>query len=164
MQTAHGEPGCMAADASRPGRLPIHGCKSDPAGTLIFLRRRKRRSGQTPGYGDCRAPRHNCCHERPLQYCGACRTRRGPSWPAHYLTQFPFLSNLAIRELMYPSLIKMLTCWSQVTSADWRNSPSIAGRSESCNTGDWCGLEYQARASSSKEHSHDKSSRADGPG
>jgi hypothetical protein len=37
MQTAHGEPGCMAADASRPGRLPTHGCKSGPAGTLIFL-------------------------------------------------------------------------------------------------------------------------------
>src|SRR5213596_2216914 len=35
-------------------------------------------------------------------------------------TQSPFLSNFATRELMYPSLMKMLPWVSHVTSVDWR--------------------------------------------
>src|SRR6266849_2512770 len=42
-------------------------------------------------------------------------------------TQSPFLSNFATRELMYPSLMKMLPWGSQVTSVGWRNWPSVAG-------------------------------------
>src|SRR5439155_1228522 len=44
------------------------------------------------------------------------------------LTQSPFLSNFATRELMYPSLIKMLPWVSHVTSVGWRNCPSTGGR------------------------------------
>src|SRR5215831_4960989 len=43
-------------------------------------------------------------------------------------TQSPFLSNFATRELMYPSLIKMLPCVSHVTSVGCRNWPSTGGR------------------------------------
>src|SRR5438093_4862508 len=43
-------------------------------------------------------------------------------------THSPFLSNLATRELMYPSLMKMFPCGSQVTSVGWRNCPSTGGR------------------------------------
>src|SRR5260370_39879342 len=46
----------------------------------------------------------------------------------HDLTQSPFLSNFATRELMYPSLIKMLPCVSQVTSVGCLNWPSTGGR------------------------------------
>src|SRR2546425_1717212 len=46
----------------------------------------------------------------------------------HDLTQSPFLSNFATRELIYPSLIKMLPCVSQVTSVGCLNWPSTGGR------------------------------------
>src|SRR2546426_5382355 len=46
----------------------------------------------------------------------------------HDFTQSPFLSNFATRELMYPSLMKMLPCVSQVTSVGCLNWPSTAGR------------------------------------
>src|SRR5581483_4247551 len=46
----------------------------------------------------------------------------------HDFTQSPFLSYLATRELMYPSLMKMLPCVSQVTSVGCRNCPSTGGR------------------------------------
>src|SRR5580765_4438206 len=42
-------------------------------------------------------------------------------------TQSPFLSNFATRELMYPSLMKMLPCGSHVTSVGCRNCPLIGG-------------------------------------
>src|SRR5260370_2642220 len=45
----------------------------------------------------------------------------------HCLTQSPFLSYLATRELMYPSLINAFPCVSHVTSVGCRNWPSIAG-------------------------------------
>src|SRR5438094_4774043 len=43
-------------------------------------------------------------------------------------TQSPFLSNFATRELIYPSLMKMLPWVSHVTSVGWRNCPSTGGR------------------------------------
>src|SRR5213592_351382 len=46
----------------------------------------------------------------------------------HDLTQSPFLSNFATRELMYPSLIKMLPCGSHVTSVGCLNCPITGGR------------------------------------
>src|SRR6266581_725756 len=46
----------------------------------------------------------------------------------HCFIQEPFLSNLATRELMYPSLMNILPSVSHVTSVGWRNSPSTAGR------------------------------------
>src|SRR5207249_11265847 len=46
----------------------------------------------------------------------------------HDFTQSPFLSNFATRELMYPTLMKMLPCVSQVTSVGCLNWPSTGGR------------------------------------
>src|SRR5260370_11619218 len=46
----------------------------------------------------------------------------------HCFTQSPFLSYLATRELIYPSLMKMSPCVSHVTSVGCRNCPSTAGR------------------------------------
>src|SRR5712691_6428702 len=46
----------------------------------------------------------------------------------HDFTQSPFLSNFATRELMYPSLMKMLPCVSHVTSVGCLNWPSTGGR------------------------------------
>src|SRR5215813_2177705 len=53
-----------------------------------------------------------------------CLVPRSP----HCFTHRPFLSYFATRELMYPSLMKMLPCVSHVTSVGWRNCPSTAGR------------------------------------
>src|SRR5262245_27469766 len=59
--------------------------------------------------------------------CGVLRwPGPAPGSPKDF-TQSPFLSNLATRELMYPSLMKMLPCVSHVTSVGWRNWPLIGG-------------------------------------
>src|SRR5215471_17127894 len=46
----------------------------------------------------------------------------------HCFAQRPFLSYLATRELVYPSLMKMSPCVPQVTSVGWRNWPFSAAR------------------------------------
>src|SRR5262245_41864156 len=60
--------------------------------------------------------------------CGVSNSPSLLPFSPHDFTQSPFLSYLATRELMYPSLMKMLPCLSQVTSVGWRKFPSTWGR------------------------------------
>src|SRR5579871_127761 len=58
--------------------------------------------------------------------CGVLNSPGPEPGAPHCFTQSPFLSNLATRELMYPSLMKIDSSLSQVTSVGWRNCPLIA--------------------------------------
>src|SRR5213083_1453722 len=66
--------------------------------------------------------------ESDAMLCGVSNSPGFVPFSPHDFTQSPFLSYLATRELMYPSLMYAFPCGSQVTSVGWRKLPSTCGR------------------------------------